>query len=141
MTLRPKTLREKKKLVQQAALKYCETADSRLKLALLQADQRLSHAKSEFLRHEGVTSQHSNKHSLNRLSTIMDIAKNIVDAKSDSVEALDPPEVDDLYAYYVPYIQAMRLVELREKEFDIIKKRIELNAEIYHVYKEELDKE
>ncbi|KAK1932636.1 hypothetical protein X943_000091 [Babesia divergens] len=139
MALKPSSLDEKIKEVRQAALRYCGTADTNLKHALIQAEERLNHAKREFLRLEEETSKLTSKYSLKRLSRIMEITNSIVDQKPMGTQDLKPSDIDAIRRYYIPYVQQKKVIEMRSKEFELIQRRIALNAEIYMQYKEELD--
>lgn len=52
MALKPSSLDEKIKEVRQAAMRYCGTADTNLKHALIQAEERLNHAKVCYFFHD-----------------------------------------------------------------------------------------
>ncbi|GIX61814.1 TNFAIP3-interacting protein 1 isoform X5 [Babesia caballi] len=74
-----------------------------------------------------------------RLSKVMEFANLIVDQKSVEIKELKPVEVEALRRHFVPYVQQMKVIELRQKEFDLVKQRIDINAEVYMLYKQEVE--
>ncbi|GFE52934.1 methionine ABC transporter substrate-binding, putative [Babesia ovis] len=123
-----RTIEEKTKQLRLEALRYCETADRNLKLALLQAEQRVKQAQYEFLEREKQLAAVSKGLGMTRITRILEIAKLIVDQKPVDMTEMKLPEIEAMQQYVVPYVQQMKVVELRQKEFELVKEKIDLNA-------------
>ncbi|ORM41082.1 uncharacterized protein BXIN_0415 [Babesia sp. Xinjiang] len=139
MTRNAKTIEEKAKQLRLEALRYCETADRNLKLALLEAEQRIKQAKQEFMKREQEVTNLSKNFAMGRVAKIVEFTKRMVDQKPVDLHELKPGEVEALHKYFVPYIQQLKVVELRQKEFDLVKEKIEVNAKVYMLYKQEAE--
>ncbi|CDR96559.1 hypothetical protein BBBOND_0304620 [Babesia bigemina] len=133
------TLPEKTRQVIQEALQYCETADRNLKVALIEAEQRVKQAKQEFLELEREAAKVSNTFAATRLSRIMHLTNLIVDKRRVNMSELKPTEMEAIYACFLPYVKQMKVIEMREQEFDLVKQKIEANAETYMLYKNDLE--
>ncbi|GBE59387.1 diguanylate phosphodiesterase, putative [Babesia ovata] len=132
------TLPEKTRQVVLEALRYCETADRNLKVALIDAEQRVKQAKQEFLEREREAAKLSNTFAATRLSRIMELTNFIVNQQQVDLSELKPLEIEAIYKCFVPYVKQMKVIEIREQEFHLVKQKIETNAEIYTLYKHDL---
>lgn len=64
----------------------------------------------------------------------MEITNSIVDQKPMGTQDLKTSEIDAIRRYYIPYVQQKKVIEMRSKEFELIQRRIALNAVSRHAY-------
>ncbi|KAG6440059.1 hypothetical protein BBOV_III002895 [Babesia bovis T2Bo] len=133
------SLDDKIKLLRLEGLRYCENADRNLKVALLQADQRLKEAQEEFVKREKQVATLSKQFGMMKVTRIVEIAKLVVDQKSVDMTELKLQEIDAMHQYVIPLVHQMKTVELREKEFNLVKDKIDVNAHVYGLYKKEIE--
>ncbi|AFZ80903.1 hypothetical protein BEWA_003110 [Theileria equi strain WA] len=123
-----------------AGVKYCENADRDLKLLLLEAHDGLNKAKEACTAKEHEAGKLSAKYNTSKLSKLTQIAKEIVENNSNIANKYKQEEIKAAIDIFVPYVQAIKLVEQMEKNYNLVYERILINEEIYRLYKEDESK-